>query len=196
MAQGPPDKEYTEYMIPTPRAHNYLSLHNVLGCVGTLPSGTALPDCVLQPAEWKLLLQKGVARLLRRVRISSTIWHSLSGHSSFKRGRLVGARAMSTRAMHALLEKTKSTNEGTNPTRSISIIYYAVCITGNLALRGGYWHAFVSILWVSLLRHDVCFVSSFYWAWRCTCLALAMLSHYLITTSTLQSGCPLYYRYL
>ncbi len=115
MAQGPPDKEYTEYMIPTPRAHNYLSLHNVLGCVGTLPSGTALPDCVLRPAEWKLLLQKGVSRLLRRVRISSTIWHSLSGHSSFKRGRLVGARAMSTRAMHALLEKQKAPTKGLTP---------------------------------------------------------------------------------
>ena len=84
MAQGPPDKEYTVYMIHMPCAHKYLSLHNVrnlfvlpegmpevielgifnspiervvvvlhnvLGCVGALPSGTTLPDCVLRPAE-------------------------------------------------------------------------------------------------------------------------------------------------
>ncbi len=35
----------TGCMIPTLCAHNYLPSHNVLGCVGTPPSGTTLPGC-------------------------------------------------------------------------------------------------------------------------------------------------------
>ncbi len=64
MAQGPPDTEYTVYMIPVACAHNYVSLHNVLGRVGTLPSSTTLPLSLRVPQDLAFLFcRKGRSAL-------------------------------------------------------------------------------------------------------------------------------------